>query len=299
MRSDHLRVPGAHLNYELRGDGPVLLLVPGGGGDAGVFDDMAEVLQRYFTVVALDPRGYSRSTLDPGSSHDQPVTAHSDDAHRLVTHLTDEPAFVAGTSNGAIVGLDLLARHPESVAALFAHEPPCFATLDDAAEHRALIEEVYHLFRTDGLAAASARFTAAIGATMAPAPDLSELSPRQAEMWQRLAGNGPRMMAHDLRPFTAYVPNYAALEPVRERVIPAVGRESRGHLPSRPAAEIAERLGVCLVECPGAHNGIRTDAANIAGIMLDSFASETRLAPDELRTGRPRKSRVWHPGEFE
>ncbi|RDI51003.1 alpha/beta hydrolase [Nocardia mexicana] len=278
-RPETLRVPGARLYYETRGSGPVLLLIPGGGGDAGIFDGMAESLARHFTVVAMDPRGYSRSTLDSGAPEDQHVAVQSDDAHRLLAHLTDEPAYVVGSSNGAIVGLDLLARHPDRVRTLVAHEPPCFAVLPDAADHRAMIDEVYTLFRTEGPATASARFVAAIGGTMKAAPEVSELSPRTAEMWARLAANGPIMMAHELREFTSYIPDYAALEATRERLIPAAGRESRGHLPYRPIAAIADRLGLPLTEFPGAHNGMRADAVEFAQQLNGLLAGTPEQVP--------------------
>jgi pimeloyl-ACP methyl ester carboxylesterase len=41
VRADTLRVPGASLYHEIRGSGPVLLLLPGAGGDAAVFDPVA------------------------------------------------------------------------------------------------------------------------------------------------------------------------------------------------------------------------------------------------------------------
>ncbi|MBF6174067.1 alpha/beta fold hydrolase [Nocardia blacklockiae] len=276
MRSDSLTVPGATLYYEIRGDGPLLLLIPGGGGDAGVFDEAAEVLERHFTVVALDPRGYSRSTLD-GRPVPQEVAVQRDDAHRLLAHLTDEPAFVCGTSAGAIVGLDLLARHPEQVRTLIAHEPPCFAVLPDAATHLAMVEEVYTLFRTEGLAAASARFLAGIGGAMKPAPEITDLPPRTAALWTRLAANAPLMFEHELRQFTSYTPDYPALAAVSDRLIPAAGRETRGALPYRPIAEIAARLGRPLTEFPGAHNGLRTDAVEFAEQLIRTVAPTTRV----------------------
>src|SRR5947207_14009686 len=59
-----LAVPGATLYYEVQGTGPVLLLLPGGGGDAAIFDVIAAPLAARYTVVTVDPRGYSRSRLD-------------------------------------------------------------------------------------------------------------------------------------------------------------------------------------------------------------------------------------------
>lgn len=273
MRSDTLAVPGATLYYEMRGDGPLLLAIPGGGGDAGVFDEMAEILQHHFTVVALDPRGYSRSVLDNGPEPQQ-VAVQADDVARLLAHLTDEPAFVFGTSNGAIVGLDLLARHPGRVRTLIAHEPPCFAVLPDADLHLAMVEEVHALLRTEGVAAAGARFLAGIGPAMKPAPEVSQLSERAAQMWARLAANGPLMIEHELREFTSYTPDYSALDPVSERLVLAVGRETRRCLPYRPAVEIAARLGLEVVEFPGAHNGIRTEAREFANQLMDVLSAE-------------------------
>ncbi|WP_017556945.1 alpha/beta fold hydrolase [Nocardiopsis baichengensis] len=39
-----LRVPGAELHYEIRGEGPLLLMVPGGSGVGEPFDAVAERL---------------------------------------------------------------------------------------------------------------------------------------------------------------------------------------------------------------------------------------------------------------
>ncbi|WP_431957877.1 alpha/beta fold hydrolase [Nocardia lijiangensis] len=268
MRSATLPVPGATLYYEVRGSGPLLLMIPGGGGDAGVFDEMTEVLEQRFTVVALDPRGYSRSSLD-GGPEDQHVSVQSEDACRLLTHLTDEPAFVFGTSAGAIVCLDLLARHPERVRVLVAHEPPCLAVLPDADEHRAMIEDVYTLLHTEGIAAAAMRFLTAMGGELKPPPDMADLPPRAAELRTRLAANAPLMFEHELRNLTSYLPDYPALARVADRLVPAVGRDSRGALPYRPAVEIAARIGRKVVEFPGAHNGIRTDAEEFAVQLIE------------------------------
>ncbi|GAB2534985.1 alpha/beta fold hydrolase [Nocardia heshunensis] len=277
IKSDTLRVPGATLFYEIRGAGPLLVFLPGGGGDAGTVDPLAEVLAQHFTVAALDPRGYSRSTLD-GPQVTQRVAVQSDDALRLIDHLTDEPAYVVGGSAGAIVGLDLLARHPDRVRRLVAHEPPCFAVLPDATAQRTMIEEVHTLFRTDGLAAASARFLAGIGPAMKPAPEPNELSPRAAAMWERLMANGPLMLEHELREFTSYIPDYEKLRTSAERLTLAVGRETRGALPYRPAVEIATRLGLTVTEFPGAHNGMRTDADAFAHQLVELLSAETHSA---------------------
>ena len=59
-----LAVPGATLHYEVSGSGPVLLLIAGGGSDAGIFGGIVGQLSADYTVVAYDPRGNSRSRYD-------------------------------------------------------------------------------------------------------------------------------------------------------------------------------------------------------------------------------------------
>jgi len=271
-----LRVPGATLYHEIRGGGPVLLMLPGGGGDANGFDDMAELLAPHFTIVAIDARGYSRSPLDGGAPEPQRVEVQSDDAYRLLTHLTDEPAHIVGGSNGAIVGLDLLSRHPDRIHTLLAHDPPCFAVLPDAAEQHAFVEEVVTLARTEGIAAASARFLAGIGGAMKPSPAPDNLPPDRAAMWARTAANAPIMIEYEMREFTSYLPDYAALTAVRDRLILGVGRESRHLLPSRPAAEIAARIGLEVTEFPGMHNGMRAEAREFATRVIELLGGQAR-----------------------
>src|SRR3954466_1733836 len=120
-----LRVPGATLSYEVYGTGPILLLIPGGGNDAHAFDSIVRRLADQYTVVAYSRRGLSQSTLDDPEEVQQ-VGVHSDDAHRLLKKLGSdyEPAFVFGSSGGAVVGLDLVARYPGQIHTLIAHEPP-------------------------------------------------------------------------------------------------------------------------------------------------------------------------------
>jgi pimeloyl-ACP methyl ester carboxylesterase len=272
MTPHTLAVPGASLYYEVQGAGPVLLLLPGGGGDAAIFDVIAAPLAERYTVVAVDPRGYSHSVLD-GPPVEQRVEVQSDDAFRLLDAvLADgERAYVFGGSSGAIVALDLLARHADRLQRVVAHEPPCFAILPDAAEQLAFVEEVYELFRRDGLGPAAARFLEGIGGTLKPLPDPATLPPRAAEMMARLAANAPLMFAHELRSFTSYEPDVAALSAVSDRLVLAAGAESQGHLPSRPVAVLADQLGVTVTEFPGGHSGFTDAPEAFTARLLEAF----------------------------
>jgi pimeloyl-ACP methyl ester carboxylesterase len=99
IKNGQLSVPGASLYYEVRGSGPMLLLLPGGDGDASAMNRSVEGLSVHYTVVTYDRRGLSRSKIEDGMP---PVNlpTHADDAHRLLRALTEEPAFVFGTPLG-------------------------------------------------------------------------------------------------------------------------------------------------------------------------------------------------------
>mgnify|MGYP001032295736 CR=1 FL=1 len=58
-----LEVPGARLYYEVRGTGPLVVLV-GAPMDAGAFGPLADLLAGDYTVLTTDPRGINRSPVD-------------------------------------------------------------------------------------------------------------------------------------------------------------------------------------------------------------------------------------------
>src|SRR5438067_13076508 len=110
-----LAVPGATLHYEVAGSGPVLLLIAGDGTDAGVYSGIVGQLAAEYTVVTYDPRGNSRSRYD-GDATDECVEQSAADALALIDAVAGgvagEPAYVFGSSSGAITGLELITRYP-------------------------------------------------------------------------------------------------------------------------------------------------------------------------------------------
>ncbi|RGA02703.1 alpha/beta hydrolase [Microbispora triticiradicis] len=274
----HLRVDGATLHYEVRGEGPLLLLIPGGTGGAASFDGVVDDLATGYTVVSYDPRGLSRSPLDDPEA-EQRVAQHADDAFRLLELLSpDAPARVAGCSSGAIVALHLLTTHPERVGRVVAHEPPVVEVLPDAAEHRALLARVRDTFQREGLMPAAAVFaaglrrpgadpadaadadTAAVDAPVDP-PKPAELPPEAAARVERTMADMPYFLGRIVPSFMAYTPAVDRLEALSDRLVLAAGADSAGELPYRPAAFLAERFGTPLVHFPGGHTGLSTHPA--------------------------------------
>jgi pimeloyl-ACP methyl ester carboxylesterase len=128
-----LKVNGAELYYEVRGAGPLVLLIMGATGDGGHFHGLVELLADEYTVVTYDRRGNGRSPRPRGwntTSNDEQV----DDAAALLRSIGLAPAVVFGTSLGAIYALDLLIRHPDAVRGAILHEPPLYGVLDDSEQ---------------------------------------------------------------------------------------------------------------------------------------------------------------------
>jgi pimeloyl-ACP methyl ester carboxylesterase len=255
-KADTPRVPGAGLYYRVRGSGPVLLILQGGDGDAEGSDGIAGHLAGHYTVVTYDRRGLSRSKLDDASAAPRGLETHRDDAHRLLTALTEEPAFVLGFSLGALLGLDLAARHPEQVRRLVAHEPPATQFLPDAerVEAERAQEDVEETYRREGVAAAMQRFVALAGLDFNDREPDVEL-PRPSS--QR-AANLESFLTHDAPAVRRHRLDVAALQAVSSRVVLAGGRTSRRSLAYRCVAALADRLGTEVMEFPGGHGGFVT-----------------------------------------
>ncbi|MET9667978.1 alpha/beta hydrolase [Streptomyces sp. NPDC006475] len=270
-----LRVNGATLHYEVRGQGPLLLLIPGGAGDAASFDGIADDLAAEYTVATYDPRGMSRSTLDDPET-EQNVAQHADDAFRMLELLSpDEPARVFGASSGAITALHLLTAHPERIERIVAHEPPMVEVLPDAPAHRTLIALVQETLRTKGLMPAMAVFAAGLqkdSDTTEPKAEL-KLPPQAAARAERTTANLPYFVGHIVPSFMSYVPDIHRLEALSDRLALAGVQDSHGELPYRPAALLAERLGTELVHFPGGHTGLTTHPAEFGELLRKAFHS--------------------------
>jgi pimeloyl-ACP methyl ester carboxylesterase len=273
MKADTLPVPGAALYYEVRGSGPVLLMIPGGPVDAGGFRAVAERLADEYTVVTYDCRGNSRSPAE-GSWDDLTVGVFADDAYRLLEAVSPEPADVLGSSGGATYGLDLVARYPGRVRTLVAHEPPVSELLSDAAKWHAFNEDIGETYRTDGTFAALHKFTAGLGFGDGPEPAPGEATPEAAEAMARTGGNLDLFAGRLIPIIGNYSPDLEALRRSPTRIVVGVGDESTPDQMTYQASHaLAGKLGSRPASFPGGHGGFESHP--------DGFAARLR----EVLTG--------------
>ncbi|MFC5824505.1 alpha/beta fold hydrolase [Nonomuraea insulae] len=258
MDTGMLDVPGARLHYEVRGAGPVLLVILGGGTDAAMAAPMAEALAGRYTVITYDRRGASRSPLE-GPPAEQRIAEHADDALRLLEAAGAEPGHVFATHSGSLIALDLLARHPERVRRLVAHEPPAFDLLPDAEYWRRLVRESMELCEREGPEAAIRMVGEETGVTAPPEPDPG-LPQWVRDMLIRMTANMEMSLRYEMGPFSVYVPDAEALRAAP--LVLAYGTESTGKLMHRATLAVAELLGRPAVELPGDYVGyLRSPAA--------------------------------------
>jgi pimeloyl-ACP methyl ester carboxylesterase len=255
-----LAVPGARLHYEVRGSGPLLLVI-GSPMASAEFAPLADALAADRTVVTYDPRGIAGSAIDDPEQDSTPEL-RADDVAAILDALGVESADAFGSSGGAVTGLALVARHPGRVRTLIAHEPPLLELLPDAKRQRANTEDIIATYHADGMQAAWFKFMVNAGfdttmPTKGPEPAPTDRDRREAA----------RFFDHELRPTTQYLPDIEALKAGRSRVVVGIGAASRHLLTYRTTLALCELLGTEPAEFPGDHGGFLSDTTQFAATL--------------------------------
>src|SRR5215470_16060997 len=280
-----LDVPGAVLHYDVRRNDssaqPVLLLIGSPMGAAGFATLAGHFADR--TVVTYDPRGAGRSQRTDGARQTTP-DEHADDLHRLISALGAGPVDIFASSGGAVNALALVARHPEQVRTLVAHEPPAAQELPDREVALAACVDIHRTYQLRGAGPAMAKFIALVshegpipaGFADRPAPDPAGFGLPAEDDGSR---NDP-LVGQNMISCTHYRHDFGALRAAPSRVAVAVGAKSRAMLAGRGAVAVAGRLGMTPVTFPGGHDGFLGGEYGGMG-EPDAFAATLR----EVLTG--------------
>jgi pimeloyl-ACP methyl ester carboxylesterase len=274
-----LDVPGATLTYDVQRNEqstqPILLMIGSPMGAAG-FGSFA----RHFsdrTIVTYDPRGTERSEVDDSTS---PITPeiHADDVHRVITAIGGGPVDLFASSGGAVNALALVARYPQDVRTLVAHEPPLPAVLPDRDAARAAAQAVHETYMQRGWGAGMAHFIAVVSHKGEFAGDFAKQpAPDPAMFGMPSEDDGSRtdpLLGLALVGSMGYEPDFDALKRAPTRITMAAGSEE-GTMANRGAYGVAERLGTAVVPFPSDHGGFLGGEYGQMGDP-DAFAARLR-----------------------
>jgi pimeloyl-ACP methyl ester carboxylesterase len=280
-RTQTLDVPGASLRYDIRdADGestaPVLLMI-GLPMEASGFTTLAGHF-RDRTVVTYDPRGVGRSERTDGAAGSTPEE-HADDLHRLISALDAGPVEIFASSGGAVNALALVARHPEQVRTLVAHEPPAAQALPDREQALAAAADVHETYNRDGLGPAMAKFIALTSLKGAiPADFADQPAPNPADLGLPTEDDGTRddpMVGRNIITATHYQHDFGALRAASTRIVLGAGAESEGTMTRRAAVAVAEKLDTEAVIFPSHHAGFLGGEFGMKG-EPEAFAATLR-----------------------
>ena len=240
-----LEVNGATIYLEVRGSGPSVLFIQGAFGDGGTYEQVAELLADEFTVVTYDRRANSRSPR-PASWQSTSTEEQADDAASLIEALDIAPAAVFGNSGGAIIGLDLIIRHPNLLRGAILHDPAMFSVLASPEDVMEPIQQAVEKgMREEGPRGGGASFLRFFAGDEA----FEHLEP---ELRERMLGNAEIFFGLEFGAIGPYRPREGSLAAVDVPVRVMAGTESPPPLVA-VARWLADRLNVELERLPGGH----------------------------------------------
>jgi pimeloyl-ACP methyl ester carboxylesterase len=268
-----LAAPGAVLHYDVRENGaaghPVVLLIGSPMGASG-FAALAEQFADR-AVVTYDPRGTERSQRTDGEPPGSAPEEHAEDLRRLIQALDAGPADVFGSSGGAVNALALVARHPQLVRSLVAHEPPAARELPDREPVLAACADIRDTYQRSGFGLAMAKFIALVSHAGPIPPGFPErLAPEPGVFGLPAHDDGSRddpLLGLHMTACPGYQHDFDALRAAPTRILLGVGTQSGQMLAGRAAVALAERLGTTPVTFPGGHDGFLTDPGAFAAVL--------------------------------
>jgi len=262
VRTGWVQTEGDRLYYEERGRGRPLLMISGGGGDAGIYGPAASMLADEFRVITYDRRANSRSTRNEPQNFE--VSQQARDALAILNAVGDESALIFGNSGGAVIALEIAKMRPQAVQLAVVHEAPTVRLLPDARKWSRFFAACYATAFRFGPHVAMLRFALSTGIPR------SALRAVPHDVAQRLSRNFEFFVKHEMVPFVSYKPDFDKLRRDNARIVASAGRWTleRKLFYGRTAQILADQVGCDMMPLPGNHL---------------SYLDRPRVWADELR----------------
>jgi len=233
---------GAALEYEVRGDGPGVVLLHAFPLGMFMWDAQFDALAGDHRTLGFDARGFGGTAPD-----DVPLTMEriADDAAALLGFLGIETAVVVGCSMGGYAAFAFVRRHPERLAGLVLQDTRAGADTPEARANRTALAE--RVLAEGAGAAADAFLPKLVGETThRERPDLV------ASLRERILATSPAGIANALHGLGARSDSTDTLALVRVPTLVVVGEEDVLTPPAEAEAMAAAIPGSRLERIPRA-----------------------------------------------
>jgi hypothetical protein len=171
-----------------------------------------------------------------------------------------------------------VARHPEQVRTLVAHEPPVAQLLPDREEALAAAVDIHETYQRSGFGPGMAKFIMLVMHKGTIPADFADQSADPAQFGLPTEDDGSRddpLLGQNMISTSHYQPDFDSLRAASTRIVVAAGTESKGEMANRAAVAVAERLGTTLVTFPSDHGGFLGGEYGQTGDP-DAFAAKLR-----------------------
>lgn len=273
-----LQLTGADVRYHKVGKGPVLILIPGANGTGDIYMPLAKQLADHFTVIAVDRRGFGKSTLTAPlpaevSSPDSQYRVKRDaqDIAEIAKHESgDTPVYVLGSSSGSIVAMHVLKEHTEVVKKIAFHEPPINTFLPDAKFWQDKNAEIVDIEEEDGMPAAMKVFFDALNVAPIDREMMSSSSNNDnEEISAQRVKEMQNWFMYEIRQYTSSDIAIKDLKPYADCITLLNGTDSHNSFPQEVNDYLASELGINIIEIPGGHLGYVQKPEGFAKVLLE------------------------------
>jgi pimeloyl-ACP methyl ester carboxylesterase len=207
---------------------PVLLLIHGSATDSSTWSiQLASPLREHFALWTYDRRGTGASPTGEG-----PLTIeqHADDAAELARQAGGK-VWMAGSSFGAVVTLEVMRRYPELLHGAALIEPPLAPGDEHHPPGRVLLEELDAIAAHSGAEAAAERFLRTVLGDAAFERIPKAFRARSTSQWPQIRADSVAL--------AAYAPRYRELNAVAVPALLLGGERSAPYF--RPTLAALER----------------------------------------------------------
>ncbi|WP_072557547.1 alpha/beta fold hydrolase [Lactiplantibacillus plantarum] len=265
---------GTILNVNKKGEGPVLILVPGANGTGDVFAQIAMVLADNFTVITYDRRGYGKtvvaetlpnSAANPDSNYR--IDADVRDIFTLAGEFSPEqPIYIMGTSAGSIVAEKAFEEDPSRFAKIAIHETMLNTVINDDGKSRNQTNAIVQDALNGNPSAVSMLFSR------------MHVQPLDSQMMGLASDSKPDpdkmksmmfWLKYETRQYTSQVIDWSLFKEHRDQVVLLNGTDSVGFLPQDVDNAISKIIDVPVDAIPGGHLGYVQKPQEFAQVLED------------------------------